>query len=287
MHYEHRLLTLAAKAALAIAMAIVLLLAENALAAEPQYLLGITADSAGNVFLADRELPGVWQLADGKLSLCFQGSKKFRTPLNAVRCLAIDQQGKLLAGDSATRDVFRFGDDKMPVPLTKGEIGIPMGIAVTKSGDLVVADLEIHRIVRVPAAGGQPTVLAEVPAPRALAIDKDDRVWVVSHGKDQLLRATPEGKLEVVVSGRPFEFPSAIVVNDEGVAFVCDTYAKAIWKVLPGKPPEKLLAGDPLVSPVGMSRLGTDLLVADPRAKAVIRIDPAGKASRQNWTVVE
>jgi sugar lactone lactonase YvrE len=287
MHYEHRLRSLAAKVRLAIAMAIVLLVAGNALAAEPQYLLGITADAAGNVFLADRELPGVWQLADGKLSLVFQGSKKFRTPLNAVRCLAIDQQGKLLAGDSATRDVFRFGDDKLPVPLTKGEIGIPMGIAVTKSGDLLVADLEIHRIFKVPAAGGQPAVFAEVPAPRALTIDKDDRAWVVSHGKDQLLRGTPEGKLEVVVSGRPFEFPSAIVVNDEGVAFVCDTYAKAIWKVLPGKQPEKLLAGDPLVSPVGMTRLGTDLLVADPRAKAVIRIDAAGKASRETWTVVE
>ena len=289
MHHEHRRFSRGARAAilLGVVLAVVLLGADNGIAAEPQYLLGITADTSGNVFLADRELPGVWQLADGKLSLFFQGSKKFRTPLNAVRCLAIDQQGKLLAGDSATRDVFRFGDDKMPVPLTKGEIGIPMGIAVMKSGDLLVADLEIHRIFKVPAAGGQPAVFAEVPAPRALTIDKDDRVWVVSHGKDQVLRGTSEGKLEVAVSGRPFEFPSAIVVDEEGVAYVCDTYAKAIWKVPPGKPPEKWLTGDPLVSPVGMTRLGKDLLVADPRAKAVIRIDPAGKASRMAWTLAQ
>ncbi len=285
MLHQHRPHVVAC--ALALILAVVLALSGQGIAAEPQYLLGIAADSSGKVFLADRELPGVWQLADGKLSLHFQGSKKFRTPLNAVRCLAIDQQGKLLAGDSSTRDVYRFGDDKQPVPLTKGEIGIPMSIGVFKSGDLVVADLELHRIFKVPAAGGQPTVFAEVPAPRALTIDKDDRVWVVSHGKDQILRSTAEGKFEVVVSGRPFEFPSAIVVADDGTAFVCDTYAKAVWKVPPGKPPEKFVTGDPLVSPVGMVRQGADLLVADPRAKAVIRIDPAGKASRLEWTVAE
>jgi len=257
----------------------------RAIAAEPQYLLGIAVDSTNTVYLADRELPGVWRLADGKLSPLFVGSKKFRTPLNAVRCLAVDREGKLLAGDSATRDVYRFGDDKQPAPLTKGEIGIPMSIGVTKAGDLVVADLEVHRIWKVPATGGQPTLYAEVAAPRALTVDKDDRVWVVSHGKDQLLRSNAEGKLEVVVAGRPFEFPSAVVVDDEGTAYVCDTYAKAVWKVPAGKPAEKFFAGEPLVSPVGMARSGSDLLVADPRAKAVIRIDAAGKASRMEWTV--
>src|SRR4029453_5747268 len=211
MHYRIGLLS--AATLLATMLPIVPTVAGVGKAAEPLYLLGIAADSAGKVFLADRELPGVWQLADGKLSLYFQGSKKFRTPLNAVRCLAIDQQGKLLAGDSATREVYRFGDDKMPVPLSQGGIGIPMSIGALKSGDLLVADLEVHRIFKVPAAGGQPTVFAEVPAPRALTIDKDDRVWVVSHGKDQVLRSTAEGKFEIAVSGRPFEFPSAIVVD--------------------------------------------------------------------------
>ncbi|MCI0360218.1 MAG: hypothetical protein L0211_17205 [Planctomycetaceae bacterium] len=258
-----------------------------AAAAEPQYLLGITVDSASNIYLADRELPGVWQLAGGKLTLYFQGSKKFRTPLNAVRCLAIDGQGRLLAGDSATRDVYRFGEDKQPVALTGGEIGIPMGIAVTKAGDLLVADLEIHRILKVPTAGGKPSVIAEVAAPRAVTIDKDDRLWVVSHGKDQLLRSNAEGQLEAVVSGRPFEFPSAVVVDDELTAYVCDTYAKAIWKIPPGKQPQRWLAGEPLVSPVGLVRAGADLLVADPRAKAVIRVDAAGKASKIAWTVGE
>jgi hypothetical protein len=61
------------------------------------YPLSVVADAAGNIFVADRELPGVWKVADGALSLHFQGEKKFGTPLNAVRCLALDHEGKLLA----------------------------------------------------------------------------------------------------------------------------------------------------------------------------------------------
>ena len=255
-----------------------------ATAAEPQYLLGIAVDSSQNIYLADRELPGVWKLADARLTLLFEGSKKFRTPLNAVRCLAIDHQGKLLAGDSATRDVYRFGDDNQPQPLTKGEIGIPVSIAVNKAGDIFVADLEIHRIWKVPAAGGQPVEFAQVQAPRALAMDAEDRLWIVSHGKDQLLRAGADGKLETVVSGRPMEFPSAVAIDAVGVPYVCDTYAKAVWKVTAGKP-AKWLSGEPLVSPVGMTWLGPDLVIADPRAKAVIRVNPEGQASKVEFTV--
>src|SRR5689334_16215418 len=88
-------------------------------AAEMVYPLSVVADAAGNIFVADRELPGIWKVAGGALSLHFQGEKKFGTPLNAVRCLALDHEGKLLAGDSATREVYRFDAEGNPQPLTK------------------------------------------------------------------------------------------------------------------------------------------------------------------------
>jgi len=246
-------------------------------AATTPYFLAIAVAQEKTVYLADRNLPGVWRLSEGKLSPWFTGSRKLRTPLNAVRCLAIDAQGGLLAGDSATRDVYRFDEAGKPTPLTGGGIGIPMAIGVNAAGELLVADLELHKIWKVPAAGGKPEPYAQVPAPRGLYVDADDRVWVVSHGKDQLVRLTEEGKIETVVSGRPFQFPSAVVVDKEGVAFVCDTYAKAIWKVVPGEAPAKLCEGAPLVSPVGLAWQGSELLVADPRANAVFRVDSEGK----------
>ena len=109
----------------------------TAQAQELNYPLAVAAADDGTLYIADRYLPGVWKVTNGKTEVYFQGSKKFRTPLNAVRCLAIDKQGRLLAGDSATRDVYRFDESAKPKPLTGGKIGIPMDIAVAGDGNFV------------------------------------------------------------------------------------------------------------------------------------------------------
>ena len=181
--------------------------------AQMQYPLSAAVSESGTIYVGDRNLPGVWKIEGGKLSLFFEGSKRYRTPLYAVRCLAIDKAGSLLAGDSATREVYRFDKAGKPVPLTDGGIGMPMSIAVNSKGDLLVADLELHRIWKVPAAGGKPEQVAEVQAPRGVCIDSEDNVWVVSHGKNQVVRITASGKVEAVVEGRPFLFPHNIVLG--------------------------------------------------------------------------
>lgn len=249
----------------------------NARAESMQYPLAVVAAEDGTIYIADRNLPGIWKAKDGKLELYFQGSKKFRTPLNAVRCLALDNQGRLLAGDSSTREVYRFGEDGKPEPLTNGGIGIPMALDVDSQGAIYVADLELKWIFKVPADGGEATKFAEIPAPRGLAVDDQDRIWIVSHGSDQLLRLTTDGKSETIVAGQPFEFPHHIVVDPDGAAYIADGYAKAVWKVPPGGKPEKFASGEPLKNPVGLTRQGEHLLVADPHLKQILQIDSAGK----------
>jgi sugar lactone lactonase YvrE len=251
-----------------------------AASAQMQYPLSAVATDSGVIFVADRNLPGVWKIEAGKLSRLFEGSKKYRTPLNAVRCLVLDRSGALLAGDTATRDVYRFDADGKPAPLTAGGIGMPMSVAVNSQGELLVADLELHRIWRVPAAGGKPQQVAEVQAPRGVAIDARDNLWVVSHGPNQLVRVTPAGQVETVVTGRPFLFPHNIALAADQTAYVSDGYSKAVWKVPPGGKPQKWVSGTPLVNPVGLAWRQQNLLVADPHAKAVFEISPAGKLSQ-------
>lgn len=257
---------------LSLVAAFFLLFAQAALAVEPDYLIAIAVAPDGKTYVADRKLPGVFVYEEGKFTPFFTGMKKFGTPLNAVRCLAVDGDGRLLAGDSATREVYRFDEAGQPVPLTKGGIGIPMSIAVLESGDLLVADLELHRIWKVPGGGGQPEVFAEVPAPRGLFVDGANRVWVLSHGQDQLLRLNAEGKeSEVIVKGRPFEFPNALVVDKQGAAYVCDTYGKAIWRIAAGQQPEK--CSSPLLkNPVALAIAGEELLIVDPKLREIVRI---------------
>ena len=71
--------------------------------------------------------------------------------------LAIDRDGKVLAGDSATREVYRFDQPGKPTPLIKGAqagIGIPMALAVDSKGNIFVADLETHWIWKLAPSGG-------------------------------------------------------------------------------------------------------------------------------------
>lgn len=241
------------------------------------YPLAVIADKDGVVYVADRQLPGIWKIADGKRSVFFQASKKFRTPLNAVRCLAIDHEGKLLAGDSATRDVYRFDEEGKPQPLTAGHIGIPMAIAVAKDGTIYTADLELHRIWKMPAAGSEePEEYAVINSPRGLALQDDGTLWVLSTSSKngQIQKVSPDGKVETFVKGHPFSLPHNVVRVKDGSLFVTDNYGHGVWRVSPDGTKQKWLEGKPLDRPVGLCRHGENLLVADPHIRTVFSLAP-------------
>lgn len=244
------------------------------------YPVDVAAATDGTLYVADTHLPGIWKISDGKLSVYYQAAKEFRTPLHAVRCLAIDKQGKLLAGDSATREIYRFDAAGKPESLTQGKIGTPMGIAVNRSGEIVVSDLELHCIWKVPATGGTPTILCKIPSPIGIYMDQQDRLWVISRIPPLLRRVSADGKkVEGIVTGRPFSFPHDVVVDDKEVAYVTDGYGKTIWRVANDGKAAKFVSGAPLVNPVGITRHGDQLFVSDARAQAVFSISPDGKAA--------
>ena len=248
-------------------------------AQEMQYPLAVVKAPSGEMYVADRNLPGIWKIADGKATIYFQGSKKFRTPLNAIRCLAIGADGTLFAGDSSTREVYKFDAEGKPQPLTNGFIGIPMGIVIDSKGDLFVADLERTAVFKVPTSNGEVTEFVKCSAPRGIAIDGKDRVWILANVNDSLVRYSPDKSAEIIVKGTPFEFPNQMVLDDEENVYLCDGYAKAVWKVKVGSEPEKLISGEPLKNPVGITRDGSNLIVADPHLKSLFSIDVANKTA--------
>ena len=254
-----------------------LLACVSPLCAQMQYPLAVVGTAKGPIYVADRKLPGIWKIADGKAEVYFQASKKFRTPLNAVRCLAFDKEGKLLAGDSSTREVYRFDDKAQPQPLTGGKIGIPMSIAVGAQGELFVADLETQRIWKVPAKGGGPEEFAVLAGVRGLAFDSKGNLIAVTNLSDPVKKISPAGKIEVLVKGRPFEFPHQVAVGEKDELYIPDNYAGCIWKVVPGEQPEKFAQGKPLQKPVGITRIGKTLFVADPHAQQIFSLDAKSK----------
>ena len=212
------------------------------------YPLDAVVTASGEAIVVDRNLPGLRRYKDDQLSILVEGSKRFREPLNAPRAIALDKDGKILVGDSATREIYRIDDSGKPQPLTGGAIGIPMDIAVRQDGSLMVADVETRALLRVSADGKEIKTVAKVN-PRGVFVDKDDRVWVVSQDAQQLQIVADDGTSKPVVDKRTFEFPHQVVVNAAGEAFVSDGYKKAIWKVVEGQAPRscclRFAAGQP------------------------------------------
>ncbi len=250
-----------------------------ALGADLQYPIAVAVGSDGATYVADPKLPGIWKIVEGKPEIFFAGQKKFRTPLNAVRCLAVDEKGKLLAGDSATRDIYRFDEPGKPVPLTGGSIGIPAAIAVNGKGEIFVADLETQRVFTVPPAGGTPVEFGHYPSLRGLALDTQERLWIVTSGAAQLLRVAPDGKVETIVTERTFHFPQQIAVDAKGTAFVSDGYGKVIWKVDETGKPQQWARSDAFRNPQGLAWREARLLVADPQAGQIFAVDPQGQVT--------
>lgn len=249
------------------------------------YPVSAVVDDAGAIYVADLKLPGVWKVVEGAPAIYFRAEKKFGAPLYAVRCLALDHEGKLLAGDSASTAVYRFDADGKPQPAHSGRTGIPIAIAVNKTGDIFVADLEqgLHAIRKIPAGGGAVTEFAKVQAPRGMTIDDQGRLYVVQHVGDLLIRLDAEGKSETLVKGQPLKspaFPAGITLGKDGTAYLADGYNHAVWKVPPGGEPVILIEGMPLAHPVWLTWRGANLLVVDPRAKSpLIEVTLQGKAT--------
>ncbi len=229
-----------------------------------------------SAYVVDRNLPGVWFWSAGKLEIFAQGAKNFRQPLNAARCLALDKDANLLVGDSSTRDIYRCEAGGKFTPLTGGKIGIPMDIALKNDGTIYVADLETKYLLRIPANSDKVERVAQVN-PRGLFVDSKQQVWVVSQNAQQLLIVADDGKTEVIVADRQFDFPHQVVVNSSGEAFVSDGYKKCIWKVVRGSAPTAVVQGPPLDNPVGLAIAEDQVYVVDPRAAKVFRLSPESK----------
>ena len=164
---------------------------------------------------------------------------------------------------------------RVPAP-----VRVPMAMAVAPDGTIYTADLELHRIWKMPAKGAKkPEEFAVINSPRGLTLDPDGNLWVLStSSKDgQIQKVLPDGKVEPFIKGHPFNLPHNIVRVDDGSFFVTDNYEHCVWKVTPDQTKKKWVEGKPMDRPVGLCRSGNNLLIADPHIRAIFSLNPESK----------
>jgi len=243
---------------------------------ELQYPLDVAVAKDGSVFIADLKLPGIWKYQDRTLSVVYKADPKLRSPLNAVRCVAVDDEGNLFAGDSATREIYRVNGLEDITPLTGGNVGVPVDLAIRES-TLYVADLEYRQIVRIPIQGGKPDAMAKNLIVRGLTIAEEDSLFFVGNTQLPLGRINASGEVSRLIEGEPFQFAHQLALLNDTL-YITDNYASTIWKcgTEAGSVPEVFVSGEPLVRPVGLCTDGEQFFVADPRARDVFVISAEG-----------
>jgi len=285
------------------------LIASAQTTSKPEYLSGVAVGNRGIIYIIDQEAPVIFRVTEGdKLTVVYKGNKKSGTPLYGPKALVQDNAGNLFVCDPGTMDVWRISQDGTTlIPLTgekleggdsgavtkafdpkarySGKMAQPQSMTMDTEGSLIVADIGLGAILRVPALGGNPVEVARIPMLGGIARDRDGSFVVVSRGANQLVRVSPQGKVTPIIKGSVapkdvVSYPHHVIVDQQGYV-ISDLYARTLWRVSPDGKVTPLVQGDPLKNPVGIAlEPNGNILVIDTFARALFRVSPDGKISR-------
>ena len=119
----------------------------------------------------------------------------------------VDASGRVLVTDAGRQAVFTFDQqqgrlDVWRVATDTLNFVSPVGIAVTKNGDVLVADSELRRVVRLNSLGGPVASFGfeDLERPTGVAVDpKSGRIFVSDTTEHNLKVYSDEGKLVQVI----------------------------------------------------------------------------------------
>ena len=103
--------------------------------AQMAYPISVASDGE-QIVIGDLNLPGVWLLKEGKATKLIEGAKIFKMPLNRVRCVAIDKDGKVLVGGALVAAGASVAAGAQAAELAASPLRLPARIFGNFSGAL-------------------------------------------------------------------------------------------------------------------------------------------------------
>jgi sugar lactone lactonase YvrE len=118
----------------------------------------------------------------------------------------------------------------------------PSGLGWLPNGDLLAVSMTAHKLLRVPASGGEPSEYADLSEfsrgeANDMCVDAEGRAWVDSFGYDlyageqatgaTLMRVDPDGRVVAVADG--LHFPNSIIIPPPGdTLIIAETIASRL-----------------------------------------------------------
>ncbi|RQO63686.1 gluconolaconase [Paucibacter sp. KBW04] len=204
---------------------------------------------------------GLARDADGNLFVADGGES------NSVRRISPQGLVTVLAGGAG--EGLRDGQG------TQALFHTPSGLAVDKSGNVLVADTGNHAIRRITPQGlvttvagsgvagdkDGPAAQAQFNGPLAVAVDAQGRIYVADSYNDRIRMISPEGLVSTLAGGSlpgfqdgegslaRFDTPIGLALDAQGQLWVADSRNDAIRRITPTGQVTTLLRSDPEANP--------------------------------------
>lgn len=285
----------------------------------------VAVDAAGAVFVADghavsKVVKGSAAVVAGTGYYGYSGdngpaaSARVNQPAGAV----LDVFGNLFVADTGNHRIRKitpagvittvagtgergFGGDRGQA--TAAQLDSPAAVAIDPSGNLYIADAGNHRIRRVTIDGliatiagagtqgwggdGGPALQASLDTPSALALDRDQNLYIADSGNQRVRKLSPAGVMwSFAGSGVKGHFgdgglalvaqldsPGALAFDAAGTLYIADTGNNAIRKVTADGVIREVAGADVCTAPAGIAA-GADgtLFIADTGGNRVRRL---------------
>ncbi len=204
---------------------------------------GVAVDGSGNLYIADTQNHRIRQVSlggiittvagTGTASFAGDGGPATAAALNFPTAVAVDAGGSFYIADFSNGRVrkvsagtistlagngsFKYGGDGAAA--TSAFLDQPLGVAADSDGNFYIADTENHRIRKVTPDGAITTVagtgvqgfsgdgglatIAELSAPRAVALDTNGNLYIADTGNASIRQVSPSGIITTVAGGAP------------------------------------------------------------------------------------
>jgi sugar lactone lactonase YvrE len=181
--------------------------------------MGVTVDSLGNVFIADR-----W---------------------SCIR--KIDQSGVIttIAGQGYDNTNGYYGFEGDGGPSTSSKLNCPLKIAIDSASNIYIADSENACIRKIDGSGNITTIAGRgissydnILATQALlgmikgvAVDKNGNVYISDNGYDRIMKVDINGVITKIAPATIFNSPRGLAVDSIGNLYIADTWNNRVQKI--------------------------------------------------------
>jgi sugar lactone lactonase YvrE len=187
----------------------------------------LATDSAGNVFIADRNSNSIkkWNVADNTLSVVINSGLRF--PYS----IALDSAGNIYIADSGTNAIKKWvATNNTVITLVSNGLNNPSGIAVDRDGNVIISDTDNNAIKRWSVADSNVTTLINtgLNRPFGVAVDIAGNIFIADFANSLIKKWTAANSNVTTIISTGLDRPAGVAVDGAGNVYVANTFVQDI-----------------------------------------------------------